>query len=61
MLVKHATILDVLNNEPPGPERGGSIAKTPINEDHLLGIVHVVNLICWTSNPRGSKMSQLII
>jgi hypothetical protein len=31
---------------PPGPENRGSIAETPLKYDYLLGIVHIVGLIC---------------
>jgi hypothetical protein len=37
---------DVLNIEPPRQESGGSVAETPVNLVNLMGIVHIVNLIC---------------
>jgi hypothetical protein len=38
--------LAVLNIEPPEQKIGGSIADDPINLAHLLGMLHIVDLIC---------------
>jgi hypothetical protein len=38
--------LAVLNIVPPEQKNGGSIAYDPINLDHLLGMLHIVDLIC---------------
>jgi hypothetical protein len=38
--------LAVLNIVPPEQKNGGSIADNPINLDHLLGMLHIVDLIC---------------
>jgi hypothetical protein len=32
--------------EPPEPKNSGSNADDPINLAHLLGILHIVDLIC---------------
>jgi hypothetical protein len=38
--------LAVLSIVPPEPKKGGSIADAPINLAHLLGMLHIVDLIC---------------
>jgi hypothetical protein len=38
--------LAVLNIVPPEQKNGGSIADDPINLAHLLGMLHIVDLIC---------------
>jgi hypothetical protein len=38
--------LAVLNIVPPEQKHGGSIADDPINLAHLLGMLHIVDLIC---------------
>jgi hypothetical protein len=38
--------LAVLNIVPPEQKKGGSIADDSINLAHLLGMLHIVNLIC---------------
>jgi hypothetical protein len=38
--------LAMLNIEPPEPKNSGSNADDPINLAHLLGMVHIVDLIC---------------
>jgi hypothetical protein len=38
--------LAVLNIVPPDQKNGGSIADDPINLAHLLGMLHIVDLIC---------------
>jgi hypothetical protein len=43
---KSLRTLAVLNIVPPGPKNGGSIADAPINSVHLLGMLHIVDLIC---------------
>jgi hypothetical protein len=41
-----ACTLAVLNIVPPEQKNGGSIADDPINFAHLLGMLHIVDLIC---------------
>jgi hypothetical protein len=36
----------MLNIEPPEPKNSGSNADDPINFAHLLGMLHIVDLIC---------------
>jgi hypothetical protein len=36
--------LAMLNIEPPGPKNSGSNADDPISLDHLLGMLHIVDL-----------------
>jgi hypothetical protein len=38
--------LAMLNIEPPEPKNSGSNADDPINLAHLLGMLHIVDLIC---------------
>jgi hypothetical protein len=38
--------LAMLNIEPPEPKNSGSNADDPINSFHLLGMLHIVDLIC---------------
>jgi hypothetical protein len=38
--------LAMLNIEPPEPKNSGSNADHPINLAHLLGMLHIVDLIC---------------
>jgi hypothetical protein len=38
--------LAMLNIEPPEPKNSGSNAEDPINSAHLLGMLHIVDLIC---------------
>jgi hypothetical protein len=38
-------ILAVLSIDPPGPENSGSTAEACNNKVHLLGMVHIVNLM----------------
>jgi hypothetical protein len=38
--------LAMLNIEPPEPKTSGSNADDPINLAHLLGMLHIVDLIC---------------
>jgi hypothetical protein len=40
------TTLAMLNIEPPEPKNSGSNADDPINLAHLLGMLHIVDLIC---------------
>jgi hypothetical protein len=40
------TTLAVLNIVPPEQKNGGSIADDPINLAHLLGMLHIDDLIC---------------
>jgi hypothetical protein len=40
------TTLAMLNIEPPEPKSSGSNADDPINLAHLLGMLHIVDLIC---------------
>jgi hypothetical protein len=40
------TTLAMLNIEPPEPKTSGSNADDPINLAHLLGMLHIVDLIC---------------
>jgi hypothetical protein len=44
-LVQHNT-LAMLNIEPPEPKTSGSNAADCINLAHLLGMLHIVDLIC---------------
>jgi hypothetical protein len=36
----------MLNIEPPDPKNSGSNADDPINLANLLGMLHIVDLIC---------------
>jgi hypothetical protein len=38
--------LAMLNIEPPDPKNSGSNADDPINLANLLGMLHIVDLIC---------------
>jgi hypothetical protein len=38
--------LAMLNIEPPEPKNSGSNADDPINFAHLLGMLHMADLIC---------------
>jgi hypothetical protein len=38
--------LAMLNIEPREPKNSGSNADDPINSAHLLGMLHIVDLIC---------------
>jgi hypothetical protein len=38
--------LAMLNIEPPEPKNSGSNADDPIYLAHLLGMLHIVDLIC---------------
>jgi hypothetical protein len=42
----HCSPYAVLNIVPPEPKDGGSIADAAINLSHLLGMMHIVGLIC---------------
>jgi hypothetical protein len=46
MASKDTHTLAVLNIVPPEQKNGGSIADDPINLAHLLGMLHIVDLIC---------------
>jgi hypothetical protein len=45
--VRLCTTLAMLNIELPEPKNSGSNADDPINLAHLLGMLHIVDLICW--------------
>jgi hypothetical protein len=38
--------LAMLNIEPPEPKKSGSNADDPVNLAHLLGMLHIGDLIC---------------
>jgi hypothetical protein len=46
LLPRRGHTLAMLNIEPPDPKNSGSNADDPINLAHLLGMLHIVDLIC---------------